>query len=420
VLNCNQIEGRKADVYGIISPLDWGLQPAESESLQPWVQLGIDAQDWEERARQATYHWLMRCWQEDVGAFAGHYRAPDRYFEPPQLTNLLAPWQCVAAYDRYGDEDLLHKARRAADWLYGNMVETHPMSLVVGGVRDAWNPEEVWTKFTAELAILNLGLYARTQEREYLRRSVQSVRFLHQAELHDHATKYDHEQQRWVTRGWQSFGRVIEAYLNLHEITEDNRWLGRALAWGEYSLTLQAPDNAFYLIDGEYYNSDIAADEIRALTYLYEHTQLPQFLSAAQGFADWHLHTQRSDGAWLLTVDRFANPVSEYVGPGDVPNIAISLLRLHRATGAVRYLTAALKALHYALTRQVTPGSTHPFADQDDALWGFWSWDPYYDYTMSGDQITHFARGIWFTLDYLSNFDSKQAAAIIEAIGENP
>jgi hypothetical protein len=403
-------------MYGVISPADWGLNPAEKEHLEPWEPLGVDADDWEERARQATYHWLMRCWWEDQGAFAGHYRAVNQYFEPPQLTNLLAPWQCIAAYDRNGDESLLHKAVRAADWLNEHTTETHPMSLVIGGVRDAWNPEEVWTKFTAELIILNLGIYFRTQEGEYLRRAVQSVRFLHQAELHNHATKYDHEHQRWITRGWQSFGRVIEAYLCLFEVTGENRWLGRALAWGEYSLTLQAPDNAFYLINGEYYNSDIAADEIRALTFLYEQTKLPQFLSAAQGFADWHLQTQRPDGAWLLTIDRFSNPVSEYVGPGDVPNIAIALLRLHHATDDPRYLAAALRAMRYALTRQVVPGSAHPFADDENVIWGFWSWDPYYDYTMSGDQITHFARGIWFVLDYLSSLDSKRAQEIIEVL----
>jgi hypothetical protein len=405
-------------MYGIISPIDWGLRPAKKECLQAWAPLGVDANDWEERARQATYHWLMRNWREGEGAFAGHYRAVDQYFEPPQLTNLLAPWQCIAAYDRYGGADLLDKAIRAADWLYENMVETHPMSLVVGGVQDALRPEELWTKFTAEFVILNLGLYSRTQEGEYLRRAVQSVRFLHQAELHDHATKYDHEQRQWIARGWQSFGRIIEAYLYLYEVTENNRWLGRALAWGEYSLTLQAPDSAFYLINGEYYNGDIAADELRALTFLYERTKLPQFRSAAQSFADWHLRVQRPDGAWLLTIDKFANPVSEYVGPGDVPNIAMALLRLHRTTDEPRYVAAALKAMRYAITCQVTPGSSHPFADQENVLWGFWSWDPYYDYTMSGDQITHFARGIWFTLDYLGSLGAEHTQTTIEALDE--
>ena len=406
-------------IRGIISPQDWGLSPADPDALGAWSALGLNAHDWEERARQATYHWLMRSWREDVGAFSGHYKTMDHVYEDPQLTNLIAPWQCIAAHDRYGDEELLVKARRAADWVYVSMVETHPMSVVVGGVRDSWEPDEVWTKFTAELIILNLGVYTRTGDGELLRRAIESVRFLVQAERHDHACKYEHQGERWVTRGWQSFGRIVEAYLCLYEATEDNEWLGRAVAWAEYALTLQAPDNGFYLINGEYYNTDIAADELRAFTFVYELTELPQLLRAAERFAHWHLRVQRPDGAWPLTIDRFHNPVSEYVGPGDVPNIAIALLRLHRATGEVGYLASALRAMGYSLRQQVTPDSGPPFAGDEDALWGYWSWDPPYDHTMSGDQITHFARGIWFTLDYLATIGSETTEEIIGSLSEH-
>ncbi len=403
-------------MFGIVSPQDWGLQPARGRVIQPWLDLGVAADEWEERARKATYEWLMRNWQEDKGAFAGHCRIGEACFEDPQLTNLIAPWQFMAAYDRYGDAELLRKAERAANWMYDNMVETHPMSVVVGAVRDSWCPSEVWIKFTAEFVILNLALYVRTRNGEYMRRAMQSVRFLIQAELHGHAPKFDLKEQQWITRGWQSFGRVIEAYLYLHEVTQDNRWLGRALSWGEYSLTLQAPDSAFYLINEEYYNTDIAADELRALTFLYERTNLPQFLTAAQRFADWHLKMQRPDGAWLLTVDRFSNPVSEYVGPGDVPNIATALLRLHKVTGETRYLASALKAMRYALRQQVVPGCDHPYSDNENAMWGYWSWDPYYDFTMSGDQVTHFARGLWFTIDYLASLPAEQTQELVAAV----
>jgi hypothetical protein len=104
------------------------------------------------------------------------------------------------------------------------------------------------------------------------------------------------------------------------------------------------------------------------------------------------------------------------VGPGDIPNIAMALLRLHRATDECRYLAAALKAMRYALTRQVTPGSSHPFADQESVLWGLWSWDPHYDYTMSGDQVTHFTRGLWFTLDYLASLDAEHTHDIVKSL----
>ena len=404
-------------MYGIISPQDWGLKPAGGKSHPTWTALGVALDEWEERGRKAT-QWLLRCWREDEGAFSGHYRLTDGYFEPPQLTNLIAPWQCLAAYDRYGDWDMLEKARRAADWMYANMTETHPMSMAVGGVRDSWCPEEAWTKFAAESLILNAGLYVRLREREYLRRAIHSARFLVQAELHEHAVKFNLREQHWVTRGWQSFGRVIEAFLYLSEVTGDGQWAERACAWGEYALTLQAPDGGFYLINDEYYNTDLAADELRALVFLYERTQRPQYLEAARRFADWHLHRQRPDGAWLLTIDRLGNPVSEYVGPGDIPNIAVAFLRLHRVTGEPRYLAGALKAMQYAIGQQVIPGCAHPYADCEAALWGYWSWDPYYDYTMSGDQVTHFARGLWFAVDYLASLTPEETRAAFPTVRE--
>ena len=405
-------------MYGIISPRDWGLETAPKKPLSAWIELGIATDEWEERARKATYQWLLQTWQELEGAFAGHYRVVEASYEPPQLTNLIAPWQCMAAYDRYGDDELLDKAARASHWLYRNLVETHPMSIVLGGVRDSWNPDELWTKFAAEFVIQNLGLHARTRDEEYLRRALRSARFLVQAELHDHATKYDIKQQRWIVRGWQSFGRIIEAYLYLYEVTQDREWLGRAVSWGEYGLTLQAPDGGLYLINNEYYNTDLAADEIRGFTFLHEHTGLPQFLVGARRFADWHLQHQRPDGSWLLTIDRFYNPVSDYVGPGDMPNIALALLRLHWVTAESRYLAGALKAMRYSISQQVIPGSVHPFSDDEKALWGYWSWDPYYDHTMSGDQITHFARGLWFTIDYLATLKPEQTATLIPQMRE--
>ena len=85
-----------------------------------------------------------------------------------------------------------------------------------------------------------------------------------------------------------------------------------------------------------------------------------------------------------------------------MPNIGIGLLRLHHVTGDGRYLEAACRALRYSLSVQVTPDSAHPYTEDDQARWGFWSWDPYYDYTLSGDQSTHHARGMWFLFDYLS------------------
>lgn len=102
----------------------------------------------------------------------------------------------------------------------------------------------------------------------------------------------------------------------------------------------------------------------------------------------------------VLSVDRYGITVNDYVGPGDVPNIAIALLMAHQETGQVRYFNAAVRALQYSLTKQATPDSGAPYLDDPNVLWGFWSWDPYYDYTLSADQSTHHVRGYWFFLDY--------------------
>jgi hypothetical protein len=387
---------------GIISPQDWGLPVANVTSDAPLAGLDVSPAELEQRVRQSTYQWLTRHFDDRAGAFYGFYSAPERRFEPPQTVNLIAPWHLLAAYDRFQDVQLLTMARRAADWFYTRFVVTHPMSVVIGGVRERLPDGELWTKFAAEFAILSVGLYQRTGEALYLDRARQSVGFLVQSTRHAFSPKYNEQASRWQDMGWQSFGRVIGAFLGLADCTHEAAWEAYARRWGEFGLSIQAEDGGLYLIDGEYFNTDLAADELRAFTFLYERTQDRNYLQAAERFAAWLLDHQRPDGAWPLTIDRDDNVVVVTVGPGDIPNIAVALFRLHHVTGTTRYLDAARLALRYSLSVQVLPGSEQPYADDPNVQWGFWSWDPYYDYTLSGDQATHHIRGFLFALDYLA------------------
>jgi hypothetical protein len=191
----------------------------------------------------------------------------------------------------------------------------------------------------------------------------------------------------------------------LYETSGNEEWLARAISWGDHALRLQADDGRFYLINDVYYNTDLAPDELRALVFLYQATGRQDFLDAAKRYADWHLKMQLPNGGWFLTYDRDGNLVSEYVGPGDMPNLAISFLRLHMATKERKYLDCAIRAIKYAMSQQATPDSKHPFLDDPNVLWGYWPWDPCYDYTMSGDQATHFARGMMYMVDYLASLD---------------
>lgn len=341
----------------------------------------------------------------ETAAFYGFYRATDGYREPPQTVNLIISWQLMAAYDRFADERLLEWAEKALDFYYRRFVVSHPMSVVAGGACDGVAPHEVWTKFSAEFVIGALGLYRRTGQKGWLERAAQSGRYLLQAARHGFAPKYLLNTGRWkeLDSGWDSWGRAVEACLDLAEATSEIGWRDLALRWGEHGLSVQAEDGCFYLIDQEYYNTDLVADELRGLIFLYELTRDERFLQAARRFADWHLAHHRADGAWVMTLDKDGNVVVPTVGPGDVPNIAIALLRLHRVTVEARYLEAALRALKYSLSKQVLPGSDQPHADSPNVQWGFWSWDPYYDCSMSGDQATHHVRGIMFALDYLES-----------------
>jgi hypothetical protein len=238
--------------------------------------------------------------------------------------------------------------------------------------------------------------FAAPQTVNLIAPSQQSGRFLVQSQTHDFAPKYDQNLERWVDSSWQSFGRVIVALLALAEMTQDQGWSRRAMAWAEHGMKLQAPAGCFHLVHRSYYSSDVAADEMRALARVHHEAEHLACLEAALRFADWHVRTQREDGSRWVAVDASRVPVSEYVGPGDVPNIAIALLSLHRATGELRYLLSALRAIHYSLQVQATPESKGRYLKDPNVLWGFWSWPPYYDYPLSPDQSTHHVRGLWF------------------------
>lgn len=386
---------------GVISPRDWGLPVAEPVSSEAIEALGVSLQVVAERARLATVEWLPGQFDDETGAFFGHFRVPDGYREPPQTVNLIAPWQLIAAYDRYGDAGLLARAEQAAAWFYARHVVDHPMSVVAGGVRDGIATHEIWTKFSAEEIVTCLALHTRTGQVIWLERARQSGRYLIQARRHGFAPRFHLERGGWLALGWDSWGRAVEALLLLWQADQESSWLEEAVRWGDYALGIQAEDGAYYLIDGDYYNTDLAADELRALCFLHEATGREDFLRAARRFADWHLDRQRADGAWPLTIDRDGHVVMPTVGPGDIPNIAIALLRLFHVTQDDRYLESVYRAMRYSLSVQVVDAD--PGRDPR-ARWGFWSWDPPYDYTQSPDQSTHHTRGMWFLIDYAHAF----------------
>ncbi len=138
--------------------------------------------------------------------------------------------------------------------------------------------------------------------------------------------------------------------------------------------------------------------------YLYEVTKEKRFLESAEAFAQWLLQHQREDGAWPIGIDDEGEICAPNIGPGDMPNIALSLLRLHWNTHEEQYLQAALQAVRYGMAMQALEDGRYPLHLEDpNVKWGFWSWEPLHDYSLSGDQSVHHIRGMLFSADYIGH-----------------
>ncbi len=194
------------------------------------------------------------------------------------------------------------------------------------------------------------------------------------------------------------------SYIELYEATGEQKYLDEAIAWGDHGLSLQADNGCFYLLDGEFWNSDLTAPEMRGLLFLYELTGDIKYLDATARFADWLIEHQGTDGSWPIGIDTDNEVCAPNIGPGDMPNIALGMIRLHMHKQKDTYLQSAIRAVKYSLSMQAVEVSKYPvYLDDDHVKWGFWSWDPLHDITLSGDQTVHHIRGILFLAYYLGN-----------------
>ena len=336
-----------------------------------------------------------------------HYYRPDiHYYDKLDSGNFLMAVNYLTIYDLTGDPFLLERAESCFRWAYTHTTENHPMFTWQGGVRDGFKSNELYVKYTGDAFLTCTALYRRTQKEEYLFYIKQFHNFFKQAKKAGFKYKYDTNTYQWSSHGfvWRSFGFPVVCYIELYEATGEEKYLQEAVAWGDHGLTLQAEDGCFYLLDGEFWNSDLTAPELRGLAFLTELTGDPKYLQAACRYADWLLKHQNEEGAWPIGIDTDGEVCAPNIGPGDMPNIAVSLLRLHRDTKNDAYLQAALRAMRYSLSMQALEGGKYPLYLEDKSVkWGFWSWDPLHDYSLSGDQSVHHIRGFLFTAYYLGS-----------------
>lgn len=101
----------------------------------------------------------------------------------------------------------------------------------------------------------------------------------------------------------------------------------------------------YYRADQKYYSELDSGNFLMAVNYLtiYDMTGDPHLLERAEdcfhwAYADWLLAHQNEEGAWPIGIDTDDEVCAPNIGPGDMPNIAMGLLRLHRDTGNDAYL----------------------------------------------------------------------------------
>jgi len=388
-------------LFAAVSSTDWALNQGELHDDVVVDALDLPYVELETRCRNAVEEFVVGTYDAEVGAVHHYYSAPEQRMDEFDSGNFLIALNFLTMYDRYGDEEMLKRAESCYAWAYQNCTETHPMFTWQGGVRDGFNLQELYAKYTADAFITALALHARRPRAEYIHHIKQYHSFLKRARVAGFMFTYDRASYSWKNHGfsWNGFGGPILAYLQAHETLGDPLYLAEAERWGEHALSHQSPDGGYYLLDGEFWNSDLTALELRSLVHLFELTSDSRYLQAAQKFAGWLIKHQRPDGAWPIGIDADGEVCAPNVGPGDMPNIAMSMIRLHMSDPDPRFLQSAINAVRYGIRHQVTPGS--PYWEDPSARWGFWSWDPGYDYTLSGDQVVHHVRGIMMLADYL-------------------
>lgn len=392
--------------FQTVTPQNWGLpDPRSADAGIVRDSLGLSPADLLSRCKNAVYEFVDRLYDQQEGALRHYYRADTKFLSELDSGNFLMALNFVVMFDLYGDRRMLKQAESCFRYAMREFCEAHPMAFWQGGVRDGFRPSELWLKYTGDAFWLAMALYRRTNEDTYLRALMMFHNFFKRAREAGFRYTFDTQTYSWKALGnvWMAFGFPVTAYMELYELTREERYLEHALAWGDHAISMQASDGAFYLIDGQFWNSDLTAPELRGLVYLWEAVGEEKYLHSAIRFADWLLKYQREDGAWPLGIDRDGEVCVPTVGPGDVPNIAMSLIRLHGATGDKRYLESAVQAVRYGMSMQACEAGKYPlYLDDPRVKWGFWSWEPLYDYSLSGDQSIHHIRGAMFLASYLT------------------
>lgn len=190
---------------------------------------------------------------------------------------------------------------------------------------------------------------------------------------------YDVRSGKWLFVYSEITGYAASMFCRLHEVTGDARYLCAAETCAAFLLRYQAPGNSgpaagafpqgFALPDmtvmARHYSFD-AAMCIQGLLDLYRINGDPALRNAAKAAGEWLLSMKDpSSGGFFSSVEANTG-CREHAGPNFHEDLgclhakhAIALLKLHEATGDIKYKHSAVEVCDWVLSLQ----------DRDGAFW---------------------------------------------------
>ena len=160
------------------------------------------------------------------------------------------------------------------------------------------------------------------------------------------AAYYYLDSERWEVDYPETTGYIIPVFLCYYRLTGDEEYLKRAVAMGDWEISIQYPGGGVgepvgvYGLKPRVFNT---SQIMLGWLALYRETGKDKYLEAAKMAADWIVTNQDTDGNWTRNT---------YRGPRAYKSrVAWSLLELFALTGAKKYQEAADRCISWVMDK---------------------------------------------------------------------
>jgi len=160
---------------------------------------------------------------------------------------------------------------------------------------------------------------------------------------------YDLSSKKWGNAYRETTGYIIETFIENFHLTNEKKYLDRAIKMGEWELRVQCEDGAFGEVkkDGSVGKKIFNTGQvIIGLISLYKETKERKYLDAAEKASQWLIKNQESDGGWKIFTTQ---------GPRTYHSrVAWPLLQIFEITKDQKYFESAQKNIYWVLKQQQT------------------------------------------------------------------